>query len=63
MVGGEGYCKSFELKQEIECGVGRARKTNDVQRDVIILRLSSEWKYFQTWRDELFLWSKEHGVM
>jgi hypothetical protein len=39
MVGGEGYCKTVEMEQEIETGVGRARESHDVERDAITLRL------------------------
>jgi hypothetical protein len=41
MVGGEGYCKTVEMEQEIETGVGRARESHDVERDAITLRLAS----------------------
>ena len=41
MVGGEGYCKTLEMEQEIEGGVGRARETHDLERDAMTLRLAS----------------------
>ena len=41
MEGGEGYCKTLEMEQEIQGGVGRARESPDVERDAIPLRLAS----------------------